>query len=74
GDDTIYRHNLLAASDLARSVLDEDPARRLATWASQCGAAQFVNMDIADSTGSWTTPSYLSAWYEAVDIRAVTRP
>jgi hypothetical protein len=66
----IYEHNLHAAAELTRAILNENPGLRLDLWASQCLSAQSVNFAIQGDVGErWKMPDYLGAWLGVISSR-----
>jgi hypothetical protein len=74
-EEQAFGHNLSAAADIARHVLDcPGRAGRLQSWVALCGQAQFVIMDIAATTNRrWDGPDYLGAWWAAGQLSPVGR-
>lgn len=62
-----FSHNVHAITDIARHVLQGgDRAASLRSWTATCRNAQFVHMDIANSTQmNWNSPRFLAAWVAA---------
>lgn len=62
--DQAFVHSVYAITDVARNVMEGgDRTTSLTSWAAKCRAAQFVHIDISNSTQmKWDYPDFLGAW------------